>query len=81
MVLAVGYGEVPWVALVLAFSFSTYGLVKKLAGVGAVESMAVETSVTLVPALAYVVFLQARVPARSRRTASATHCCSSAAAS
>ncbi len=59
VVLAVGYGEVPWVALVLAFSFSTYGLVKKLAGVGAVESMAVETSVTLVPALAYVVFLQA----------------------
>lgn len=58
-VLAVGYGEVPWIALVLAFSFSTYGLVKKLAGVGAVESMAVETTVTLLPALAYVVWLQA----------------------
>lgn len=58
VVLAVGYGEVPWIALTLAFSFSTYGLVKKLAGVGAVESMAVETGVTLLPALAYVVFLQ-----------------------
>ena len=32
VVLVVGYGEVPWVTLVLAFSFSTYGLVKKLAG-------------------------------------------------
>lgn len=58
VVLAIGYGEVPWIALVLAFSFSTYGLVKKLADVGAVESMAVETSVTLLPAVAYVVFLQ-----------------------
>lgn len=59
VVLAIGYGQVPWVALVLAFSFSTYGLVKKLANVDAVESMAVETSVTLLPALAYVVFLEA----------------------
>ncbi|GAB1514743.1 EamA family transporter RarD [Actinophytocola sp. KF-1] len=58
VVLAVGYGQVPWIALVLAFSFSTYGLVKKLANVGAVESMAVETTVTLLPALAYVVFLE-----------------------
>lgn len=58
VVLAVGYGQVPWVALVLAFSFSTYGLVKKLARAGAVESVAVETGVTLVPALAYIVILE-----------------------
>jgi chloramphenicol-sensitive protein RarD len=59
VVLVVGYGQVPWIALLLAFSFSTYGLVKKLAGVAAVESMAVETGVTLLPAVAYVVFLEA----------------------
>jgi chloramphenicol-sensitive protein RarD len=59
VVLVVGYGEVPWIALVLACSFSTYGLVKKLAGVGAVESMAVETGVTMLPALGYVLFLEA----------------------
>jgi len=59
VVLIVGYGQVPWIALLLACSFATYGLVKKLAGVGAVESMAVETGVTLVPALVYVVFLEA----------------------
>jgi chloramphenicol-sensitive protein RarD len=58
-VLVVGYGQVPWIALLLACSFATYGLVKKLAGVGAVESIAVETGVTLLPALAYVVFLEA----------------------
>jgi chloramphenicol-sensitive protein RarD len=60
VVLVVGYGQVPWLALLLAFSFSTYGLVKKVAGVGAVESMAVETGVTLVPALVYLVFLGVR---------------------
>lgn len=59
VVLVVGYGQVPWIALMLACSFATYGLVKKLAGVGAVESMAVETCVTLLPALAYVIFLAA----------------------
>lgn len=59
VVLVVGYGEVPWIALVLACSFATYGLVKKLAGVAAVESMAVETVVMFLPAAAYVVFLEA----------------------
>lgn len=59
VVLVVGYGEMPWIALLLACSFATYGLVKKLAGTAAVESMAVETVVMLLPALAYVVFLQA----------------------
>jgi chloramphenicol-sensitive protein RarD len=59
VVLVVGYGEVPWIALLLACSFATYGLVKKLAGTAAVESMAVETVVLLLPALAYVVFVEA----------------------
>ncbi|WP_291409888.1 EamA family transporter RarD [Actinophytocola sp.] len=59
VVLAIGYGQVPWVALILAFSFSTYGLVKKLAGVAAVESVGIEAGVTLVPALAYICFVEA----------------------
>jgi chloramphenicol-sensitive protein RarD len=59
VVLAVGYGQVPWVALVLAFSFSAYGLVKKLAGVPALESVGIEAAITLVPALAYVCVLEA----------------------
>ncbi len=59
VVLAVGYGQVPWVALVLAFSFSTYGLVKKLADVPAVESVGIESAIALVPALAYLCVLEA----------------------
>ena len=39
--LTVEYGRPPWVALVLAFSFGTYGLAKKQANVGAVESLTV----------------------------------------
>ena len=45
VVLTVDYGRLPWVALVLAFSFGTYGLAKKTANVGAVESLALETDV------------------------------------
>jgi len=59
VVLTVGYGRPPWIALTLAFSFGTYGLIKKYVGTGAVESLAVETTVLLVPALAYLVVLEA----------------------
>ncbi|GAA3416747.1 EamA family transporter RarD [Streptosporangium vulgare] len=57
VILAVDYGRPPWIALVLAVSFGTYGLVKKIAGVGSVESMTVETLVLLPPALAYLLYL------------------------
>lgn len=57
-VLIVGYGEVPWVALILAFPFAIYGLVKKMADAPSVESLAVETAILLVPAAGYLVFLE-----------------------
>lgn len=57
--LAVDYGRPPWIALALAFSFAVYGLLKKLAGVGAVESLAVETAVLTPVALAYLALLGA----------------------
>jgi chloramphenicol-sensitive protein RarD len=57
-VLTVDYGRLPWIALTLALSFGTYGLVKKIAGVGAAESLGIETLILLVPAVAYLVVLQ-----------------------
>ena len=57
-VLAADYGRLPWIALTLAFSFGLYGLVKKLADVGAAESLAVETLILLAPALGYLVVLE-----------------------
>jgi chloramphenicol-sensitive protein RarD len=57
LALTVEYGHPPWVALVLAFSFGSYGLAKKKADAGAVESLVVETVVMSPVALAYIVFL------------------------
>jgi chloramphenicol-sensitive protein RarD len=57
LVLSVENGRPPWLALVLAFSFGTYGLLKKTAKVGAVEGLGVETLVLLVPAAAFVAWL------------------------
>ena len=56
-VLTVENGGPPWLALVLAFSFGTYALLKKTAGVGAVEGVAIETAVLLPVAAAYVTVL------------------------
>ncbi|GII88512.1 protein RarD [Sphaerisporangium siamense] len=60
VVLTTDYGRPPWIALVLAVSFGTYGVVKKVANVGAAESLTVETLVLLLPALGYLTFLQAQ---------------------
>lgn len=57
LVLTIDYGRPPWIALVLAFSFGTYGLLKKKADVDAVESLTVETAVLALPALAYLLLL------------------------
>jgi chloramphenicol-sensitive protein RarD len=57
LALTVEYGRPPWIALVLAFSFGSYGLAKKKADAGALESLVVETMVISPVALAYVVFL------------------------
>jgi chloramphenicol-sensitive protein RarD len=57
-VLTVDYGRPPWIALALAFSFATYGLLKKRAHVGAIESLSVEALVQVAPALAFVAYLQ-----------------------
>jgi chloramphenicol-sensitive protein RarD len=56
-VLTWDYGRPPWIALVLAFSFGTYGLAKKSADVGAVESLAFETAAIAPFALGYLVLL------------------------
>ena len=57
VVLTVENGRPPWLALALAFSFATYGLLKKTAGVGAVEGLVVETAVLLPVAAGYLALL------------------------
>ncbi len=57
VVLTVDYGHPPWVAFLLAGSFGTYGLAKKKAGVGAVESLTFETVLLTPLALGYLIWL------------------------
>ncbi|KAB1129361.1 EamA family transporter RarD [Micromonospora sp. AMSO12t] len=59
-VLTVDYGRLPYLALVLAFSFAGYGLAKKQLGLPAAEGLFVESAVLALPALAYVGWLAAR---------------------
>lgn len=47
LVIAIGYGSFPWIALTLAFSFGTYGLIKKRVSTraDAIGGLTVETAV------------------------------------
>jgi chloramphenicol-sensitive protein RarD len=58
VVLTIGYGRLPWIALLLAGSFGTYGLVKKFVNMPSAESLATETFIIFLPALAYAVYVQ-----------------------
>ncbi|MFF5494713.1 EamA family transporter RarD [Streptomyces aquilus] len=57
VVLTVGYGRPPWISLILAFSFATYGLVKKKVNLGGLESLAAETALQFLPATGYLIWL------------------------
>ncbi|MFI5986565.1 EamA family transporter RarD [Streptomyces sp. NPDC051555] len=57
VVLAIGYGRPPWISLVLACSFATYGLLKKKINLNGLDSLAAETALLFPPALGYLVWL------------------------
>ena len=57
-VLTIDYGTLPWIALVLAVSFATYGFIKNRLGAGAVDSLAVESALLTPFALAYLGWLE-----------------------
>jgi len=52
------YGRLPWIALLLAFTFGFYGLVKKLAPLGSLYGLTFETGILFLPALAYLGIVQ-----------------------
>lgn len=60
IVLTVDYGGPPYIALVLAFTFALYGLLKKIVAVPALEGLTVESGVLVVPALLMLGVLAAR---------------------
>jgi chloramphenicol-sensitive protein RarD len=56
--LTVNYGSLPWIALVLAFTFGFYGLLKKKTPLNSLEGLSLETGLLAIPALGYLFFLE-----------------------
>ena len=52
--LTISLNAFPWVSLTLAISFALYGLIRKVAPASPLEGLRVETSVLLIPAVAFV---------------------------
>jgi chloramphenicol-sensitive protein RarD len=52
--LTVGVGSLPWVSLVLGFTFGFYGLLKKKIDRPPLVSLAIEVSVMIIPALVFL---------------------------
>ncbi|MBB4674412.1 EamA family transporter RarD [Crossiella cryophila] len=59
-VLTFEHGDVPVLALVLAASFGTYGLIKKTSKLAAVDSLTAESLVLGLPAIGFLVWLGAQ---------------------
>ncbi len=57
--LTYSYGRLPYIALSLAVSFALYGLVKKLSPLGSLYGLTIETGILFIPALGYLVFVEA----------------------
>ena len=57
-VLTIDYGRLPWVALGLAFSWGSYGVVKKVLDLGALEGLTIETMISLLPYLTFLLILE-----------------------
>ncbi len=55
VILTISYGRPPWIALMIAGTWSLYGLAKRRVPLGAVDSLAGETFVLFVPAVLAVV--------------------------
>jgi chloramphenicol-sensitive protein RarD len=55
--LTVHYGAVPWISLTLAFTFGTYGLIKKIAPLGSLNGLTLETAILFLPSLGLIAFL------------------------
>ena len=57
--LTLALDSLPWIALVLAASFGTYGLMKKLAPLEPVQGLTFETGILFIPAAVYLIVEEA----------------------
>lgn len=56
--LTVQAGRLPWIALALALSFGSYGLIRKVAVVPSVQGLMVESGLLFLPALAWLLWVE-----------------------
>lgn len=56
--LTFNYGQLPWIALTLAFSFGLYGLLRKTAALNSLEGLTLETILLFPFALAYLIYME-----------------------
>jgi chloramphenicol-sensitive protein RarD len=60
VVMAYAGGVMPWLSLSLAASFALYGMVKKAAPLPAMTGLLIETTVLVLPAAGYLVWLESK---------------------
>ena len=58
VVLTLGYGVFPWIAIVLAVTFGLYGYLRKIAVLSSLEGLSLEVTVLFVPALLFLLYLE-----------------------
>jgi chloramphenicol-sensitive protein RarD len=59
MMLALEYGEIPWISLSIAVIFSLYGFVKKKVSLDSIASLTIETMLVTPLAILYIIYIQA----------------------
>jgi len=58
VILTLGYGSLPWIALVLAISWGSYSAIKKSLNLGALETLSLETLFAFLPNLVFLLIIQ-----------------------
>jgi len=58
LIIAVQYGRIPWIAILLAGSFAAYGLIKKIVHMNPVSGLTLETFIVMPFALLFIVNLE-----------------------
>ena len=58
LILTLGYGRFPWIAVVLAVSFGLYGLLRKVSGTAATPGLFIETILMVPVAIVYLLVQQ-----------------------
>ena len=62
----IGFGQLPWIALTIAFAFGIYGLLRKTVDAGAPVGLFVECLLVSPVALGFLIWLDLQAPRRVR---------------